>query len=623
MNSVNYTRTNNCRKIFMNSKVINIITRFPARYWFHICILVVVFSAGLAPVSAASAPDITALSPDTVHAGFSHLITLTGKGFAENMTIGFMQDDTTLNITDLKFFSDNKMTFRVIIPSDAKPGLYQMILSSPSFGEQRYNQVFHVQPPAAPEIKNITPSGAMAGSTASVQIVGKYFRSGCMVFLSFETSRINLTNQSVKYGKISGEFILPADTRPGKWNLSVINADGQEMVSSQAFTVTPLPKPHIHAITPDQADMDIPVQVTVTGNNFLNGSTFALSRNKFIIPGTGIVVDSPGRITGTVLIPQKYHERLWDLIVTNPDGQSAMKAGIFLGGEPYTPFNLQITPAWGIQGTEREITLLGMSFLEGDRVTLQNGEKTISAKNILIDSGTRINCTIPIPETAVPGTWDVVVTNRYSKSDILKGGFYIYSKTSLLLAGIYPDSGEQGQFISATITGNNFINGSLVSLTGGKNPIQSESVRFVSPGEIIAQFYIPPDTMPDKYDLTITSPSGQQLVKTGAFRVLYNNTPIIISIEPDRAAVGTEDLKVTVTGRNFGDGEYLNLNLTYNTTNNTEIIPVLGAVSYQGSRITGYLSISNETKTGWYDLDITRDAGKGRNSYKEEMFRVF
>ncbi|WP_214034641.1 hypothetical protein [Methanospirillum sp.] len=606
----------------MNLKKYKSKSFIPARYWYLFCILGGILLACTGPVFGASAPDITALSPDSVHAGFSHLVTLSGQGFTDNMTIGFRQDDNALNVTDMKFISDEKVTFRVITPSDAKPGFYQMILSSPVFGEQKYNQVFHVRPPAAPELENITPSSAMAGTTVEVHLTGKYFRSGCTAFLTHETSRINLSSLSVRYDQVDGEIILSADATPGIWNLSVINPDGQEAESSQAFTITALPKPQILAITPDRGDKDTPVQVTITGSNFINGTVFALSRNDLIISGTGIVVDTPGRITGTVLIPQKYHEGLWDLTITNPDGQYATKASAFLGGEPYTPFNLQISPSWGIQGTEREVTLRGMSFLEGDHVTLQKGEKTISAKNVTIQSETRINCIILIPESSDTGSWDVVVTNRYGKSDIIRDGFTIYSKTSLLLAGIEPDNGEQGQFIAATITGNNLVNGSLVSLTNGKKSIQSESASLVSPGGMKALFHIPADAMPDKYDLVITFPSGQRLEKPGAFRVFYNNTPVITSIVPDRAPAGAEDIKVTVFGRNFGNGEYLNLNLTYNATDDMITIPILSAVSYQGTRITGYLSIPNGTLPRWYDLDITRDAGRGRSSSKEEAFRV-
>jgi len=138
------------------------------------------------------------------------------------------------------------------------------------------------------------------------------------------------------------------------------------------------------------------------------------------------------------------------------------------------------------------------------------------------------------------------------------------------------------------------------------------------PGEMTVGFQIPSDAMPDLWDLNLTSPSGQKIMKSDAFRILYNKTPVITAIEPDRAMVGIDDQKITVTGSNFGDGEYIDLNLTLNNST----IPVAGAVSYKGTRITGYLSIPNGTETGWYDLWVTRDAGHGKAASKPEMFRV-
>ncbi len=595
------------------------LTHHVVKHRYLLCIIGWFLIAGLTPFVGASAPDIIQLSPDTGYAGFSYLVTLTGEGLSENMSLGLVLDNSTLNITDMTYQSNSSLTFRVAIPIQANPGLYQMVIRSPDFGEQRYNQVFHVQPPAAPVITNISPSSAMAGSSITVTITGTYFRSGCSAFLTHENAQIPLTNLTVRYDQISGMCTLPALAHPGAWNLSVINPDGQNAIYRNGFSIRALPPPMIQAITPDQGGMNTPVQVAITGNNFLDGATITLSRRELIVPATDVKVDSPGRIIATILIPQKYHEGLWDLTVTNPDGQSAYKPNAYLSGEPATPLSLHIYPSWGIQGKECTVTLRGMAFLEGDRVTLQRGERTISARNITIASPTTITCTIPIPDRADEGAWDVVVTNRYNKSDRIRGGFFVYSSTSLLLAGNEPDSAEQGQYLILTIFGNNFVNNSSFSLsTRETKPIQSEKTILIHPGEMKAWFHIPSDAVPDLYDLTMTTPSRQKLTKTGALRILYNNTPFITTIDPDRAPRGTKDLKIIVTGNNFGDGEFLNLNLTYNTTT----IPILGAISYKGTRITGYVTIPNETEPGWYALNVTRDAGLGRSSSKPEMFRI-
>lgn len=573
----------------------------------------------LSPVHAAvPALEVTSLDPATGYAGFSYLVTVNGQNFGPNLSAGLELDGSALNITGLSLISNTSLTFRAVIPVDSKPGYYQLSLK-PSEGDAvKLNQAFHVQPPTAPVVNNVTPAQAMAGSLVKAQISGKYFRSGGNVSLSKGNQKISLTNQSVSYDLISGTFLLPVNAVPGIWNVTVTNSDGKSASLPGVFTVKPLPAPQILSITPDQGELDSPVQVAITGSNFFSGASFSLSRKGQTVSGKDMAVDSPGRIIGTLQVPAKYLDGLWDLMVTNPDGQSAQKSNAFLSGSPAAPFSLHISPSWGVQGSRREVTIRGMAFLEGDTVTLQHAEMTIPATNIVIVSDTQLTCTLEIPSDAEPGSWDVVVTSRYGKSDILKSGFLIYDKSSILLAGIEPADGEQGQYLTATVQGHNLVNGSSVSLTAEGEESISGEVKSFSPSNLVVSFHIPADAMPDIWDLTLTSSSGKELTKEDAFRISYNNTPVISTIEPDRAPVGTNDLKVTVTGKNFGDGEYLNLNLTLNGT----VIPVSGAMSYKGTRATGYITIPNGTPTGWYDLSVIRDAGLGKGSSKQEMFRV-
>lgn len=600
---------------FMNINSQNRLFKSGYLWYILFCLLLVGF--GTVPVSSA-AVEVTSLSPDTGYAGFSYLVNMTGHSFSEGQTIGFSLDSSSLNVTGQKVLSDTLMTFRIVIPGDAKPGHYQMSITPPSGDVQRFNQMFLVQPPAAPHIENFTPSYAMAGTIIPATITGEYFRIGATAGMWIGEEQVNLTNLSASYDTISGTVMLPVTAKPGSWNITVTNPDGQEATLTGACIVTELPAPQIIGITPDQGDMDSDILVAVTGTNFLPGATFSLNRKDQTLSPSKVQVDSPGRLIGTVRIPQKYHEGLWDLVVTNPDGQSVRKTNAYLSGAPSAPLNLQISPVWGVQGNQYEVTIRGMAFLEGDQVTLQRGSSSIPAKNVTVISGTQVSSVISIPSDAEPGAYDVVVTSRYGKSDAQKSGFTIYDRNSLLLAGIEPDNGEQGQSLTAMIVGHNLQNGSQFRLRANGKEISGNSGTLVSPGRMSVQLHIPADAMPDIWDLILVSPSGKEITKTDAFRVLYNKTPVIDAIQPDRAPVGTNDLKITVTGTNFGDGEFINLNLTLNNTT----IPVAGAASYKGNLITGYLTIPNGTAKGWYDLSVSRDAGFGKTASKSEMFRI-
>lgn len=581
--------------------------------------LVAVLLLAVAGQVTGTAPDVISVSPDTEYAGFVYPITISGEHFTPGLSVNLSRDTTSLRVSDLTVLSNSSVTCKVTIPADAPPGGYQVTVTNPGSEEVRLNEAFHVEAPANPEILNITPNQSMAGNQVQVRISGRYLRSGGGAVLSHGGQNVTITNYSASYDGITGSFPFPVDAEPGSWNLTVINPDGKNATHTGAFEVTALPAPLITGVSPNQGSMDTVVQLTITGEHLLPGASFVLSRAEKEIPGEEVMTESPGRITGSVTIPAKTLEGLWDLTVMNPDGQAVTRRDAYLSGSPYAPFSLHISPAWGIQGKESRVTIHGMGFLDGDIVTLNKGDVVLKATDTLIKSDSEMICTIPIPSDAETGAWDVWVTSRYGKSDTLRSGFTIFSSSSLILADIVPKNAEQGEDICATISGNNLQNGSRVSLTAeGEDTINAGVVTWKSPGEMEACFHIPGDAMPDFWNLTLTSPSGKTLSRPQAIRVTYNNTPVIVAMEPDRAPVGTRDMKIKVTGKNFGDGEFLDLHLTRNNST----ISADGTISYKGTLITGYLSIPNGTPTGWYDLSVVREREEGRSATKSEFFRV-
>ncbi|MEQ9499712.1 MAG: IPT/TIG domain-containing protein [Deltaproteobacteria bacterium] len=78
--------------------------------------------------------------------------------------------------------------------------------------------------------------------------------------------------------------------------------------------------PTISAISPDEGRNVAPVDVIVTGTNFEAGLTLRIGS----IDATG--VDVPGATTITARVPANIAVGVYDVIVTNPDGQSAILA---------------------------------------------------------------------------------------------------------------------------------------------------------------------------------------------------------------------------------------------------------------------------------------------------------
>lgn len=584
-------------------------------------LLLVIAALLLCQFSAAAdtGPVITAVAPKAGHAGFVYQLSVSGEHFTPSLSANLTLDDYTINASSVDLISDTRLTIRVGLPSGAKPGFYQLSLTTPEGIAQRLNQAFHVQPPAPPILFEAEPAFAKPGTLVPVTLSGNYLRSGGLAEFSRGAYTLPVTNLSVSIKTVNGTVFIPVDAPSGAYNLTVSNPDGQTGHLEDALTLSSLPGPEILAITPDQGDLDEPIQVVVTGSNFLDRASFSLSRRDKSIPGEKITVELDNRITGSVTVPSRFPEGLWDVVVTNPDGQQAVKKDAFLGGTPYAPFGLHITPAWAIVGTSRDVTIQGMSFLEGDLVSIRSGNDIIPATNIRLLSSREIACTIPVPKDAKTGSWDVYVTNRYERSDIIRGGFSIYSSATLVLGGIQPDTADQDDHFCGVLSGYNLRNDTGVSLTAdGKTPITGVISGTGSSEALPVCFTIPKDTMADFWDLTITTPGGTSITKERAVRITVNKTPVIMTIAPDRAQAGIQNLKIQVDGTRFGDDEFIDLVLTRNNTT----IPISGAKSYRDDLITGYLTIPADAETGWYNLTATRDAGMGRNSTEYEFFRV-
>jgi hypothetical protein len=87
------------------------------------------------------------------------------------------------------------------------------------------------------------------------------------------------------------------------------------------------------------------------------------------ITATNITVVSENRIAGSIAIQKWTEPGAWNVVVTNPDGQSGILVNGFTVSAPLpAPLVSSITPSSGIQGTSVNITnLQGNNFITGAR----------------------------------------------------------------------------------------------------------------------------------------------------------------------------------------------------------------------------------------------------------------
>jgi len=196
-------------------------------------------------------------------------------------------------------------------------------------------------------------------------------------------------------------------------------------VSSAVTTSTTTSQgPKITKIIPDKGDAGTTVQVTdLVGDYFRNGANVTLSRaGSNEIQATGVRAVTPKSITCMFAIPADAPAGSWDVVVTNPDGQSDRYTNIFsvhrtanaltttLATSEGTVPIYSVDPPVGHVGNN-QFTIAGSGFKNGAAIKLRKtGFPDMTAREAIWNSETSMLCFIDIPAGSF-GKWDIVITN--------------------------------------------------------------------------------------------------------------------------------------------------------------------------------------------------------------------
>jgi hypothetical protein len=167
--------------------------------------------------------------------------------------------------------------------------------------------------------------------------------------------------------------------------------------------------PGISGIFPPTGGSGATVSATITGDNFRSGATVKLMRAGYAsIYATGVSVSSATTIDCTFIL-SKAEKGSYNLIVTNPDGQSDTKVGAFTISDPL-PTISGVSPGQGAINDVLSLTINGQNFKEGVKVSFIKGSTEIVCTSPVSTDSTKILCNLDL-KNAVAGDWDVTVLN--------------------------------------------------------------------------------------------------------------------------------------------------------------------------------------------------------------------
>jgi phosphatidylserine/phosphatidylglycerophosphate/cardiolipin synthase-like enzyme len=326
-----------------------------------------------------------------------------------------------------------------------------------------------------------TATGSSAGGTP-VTITGTNFAAGATV--SFGTAAAS------KVVVVSSTTIT-ATTPPhvgGAVNVAVMNQAGDSGSLSGGFLYTSTPPTtqlRVNVVVPNVGSPAGGDTVTIAGSNLVKGATVTFG-------GTTATVTSSNTVSIQATTPPGSDGSPVDVVVTNPNGQSAtLKAAFTYADPPAPPSVSAISPASGTMNGGTQLVISGNGFRYGAVVSfggppppvgpgIRAATVYVTNSATLCGSGAQLPCITATTPPHVVGAADVVVTNMNPATGVIDSGSgsstltqgYTFV-TAPSISNVTPSSGTTSGGTTITITGKNFVSGAQVLVNNQSAVVQS------------------------------------------------------------------------------------------------------------------------------------------------------
>src|SRR4029077_6969943 len=218
-----------------------------------------------------------------------------------------------------------------------------------------------------------------------VTLTGTNFVVGATVGVS--GAGITVSNTTVVSAtQITATLTIAVNATAGAQNIIVTNSGGT--TGAHAFTVNLAP-PTLTSMSPNNGVQGQGVAVTLTGTNFVAGTTIGASRAGITVSNT--TVASATQITATLTIAANAATGAQNITVTTSGGTSSPQT-FTLNLAP--PTLTSISPNSGLQGQGVAVTLTGTNFISGAAIGVSAAGITVSNTTVL--SVTQITATFTI-----------------------------------------------------------------------------------------------------------------------------------------------------------------------------------------------------------------------------------
>jgi hypothetical protein len=396
-----------------------------------------------------------------------------------------------------------------------------------------------------PQITSLSPDQAVAGSAGfTLTVNGNGFIDGTGSDRSVvHWNGSPLTTTFVSSTQLTATIPASNIATAGTANVTVVNP-GNLTSNTVTFTITN-PEPTIDTLSPATAVAGGGgFTLTITGTNFVTGAVVRWNGSDRT---TGFV--SSTVLTATIPASDVATAGTANVTVFNPapGGGTSNTATFTIQASNPVPTITAINPSSAVAGSGGfTLTITGTNFVNGSVVRWNGSPRTTT-----FVSSTRLEAAIPASDVATAGTANVTVFNPAPGGGTSNTATFTIQASNPVptITAINPSSAVAGSGgFTLTITGTNFVNGSVVRWNGSPR-----TTTFVSSTRLEAAIPASDVATAGTANVTVFNPApGGGTSNTATFTIQASNpVPTITAINPSSAVAGSGGFTLTITGTNF------------------------------------------------------------------------
>jgi hypothetical protein len=398
-------------------------------------------------------PTITAINPPALATNGSNPVTVTGTGFVSGTTLAV---DGGVTVQNLNIVNVTSLTASLVVPNTL--GGRNVTATSPAGTSTNFAIT-------VTGLQNFTPQSGLQGQSFAVDITGCFVvgqtsinvSGGGDVFVDNVVVGSDAGNPvCTPSNHATGTIHIGANAVPGVRNLSVTTPAGT-IPSNVTFTVFALPV--INFLYPAAGAQGSFIDVGIYGYGFIQGKVSVSAAG---ISVSNIQVSDVTFMTARFTIAANATLGAHSVSVTTDHGDTSNSVDFTVIGNPTVT---SYSPTIGYAGGPMFMTFIGTNFIPGGTTVVVSGTN-ISADLPDVSSDFKtLKVKLTISAGATTGIRTVTIST--GATGVSRNITINPTPAAPTLTSINPSSGPASGFVTATLTGTNFINGgTIVNVSG-------------------------------------------------------------------------------------------------------------------------------------------------------------